>query len=262
MAEDLAARRRIRRDLKAHEQELAPLQDPEHQARLTSHLETISDQDDPPTRRPRGRPRKGESAKYRQVVLYLLPETIAELDRLVDLQDTSDRALCHPGPMSPGSDSRAAATGTPTPADPLSLGHHDMAKLFEVDAANAARASRQTLYTCIKDRRINVDTDGLVGTAELLRAGCTLHTLHEIGRQDLEPVGHNMTSKVDTLDVYLDMITLLKQQRSDAQAREQAALQREQSASEREALLWPMYQAERTRYDLLLEAPRALPRRR
>ena len=86
MAEDLAARRRIRRDLKAHEQELAPLQDPEHQARLTSHLETISDQDDPPTRRPRGRPRKGESAKYRQVVLYLLPETIAELDRLVDLQ--------------------------------------------------------------------------------------------------------------------------------------------------------------------------------
>ena len=134
-----------------------------------------------------------------------------------------------------------------------------MAKLSKVDAANAAGVSRQTLYTYIKDRRINVDTDGLVGTAELLRAGCTLHTLHEIGRQDLEPVGHNMTSKVDTLDVYLDMLTLLKQQRSDAQAREQAALQREQRASEREALLWPMYQAERTRYDRLLEAPRALP---
>jgi hypothetical protein len=36
-----------------------------------------------------------------------------------------------------------------------------------------------------------------------------------------------LTSKVDTLDVYLDMITLLKQQLNDAQAREQAALQRD-----------------------------------
>jgi AcrR family transcriptional regulator len=131
-----------------------------------------------------------------------------------------------------------------------------MAKLSKVDAAKAAGVSRQTLYTYIKDRRISVDADGLIDTAELLRAG---FTLHEIGRQDLEPVGHNLTSKVDTLDVYLDMITLLKQQLSDAQAREQAARQREQSASEREALLWQMSQAERTRYDRLLEAPRALP---
>jgi hypothetical protein len=84
MAEDLAARRRIRRDLHAHE--LAPLKDPEHQARLHRHLEPAEAQDDPPTRRPRGRPRKGERAKYRQVVLYLLPETIDELDRVVDLQ--------------------------------------------------------------------------------------------------------------------------------------------------------------------------------
>jgi AcrR family transcriptional regulator len=131
-----------------------------------------------------------------------------------------------------------------------------MAKLSKVDAAKAAGVSRQTLYTYIKDRRISVDADGLIDTAELLRAG---FTLHEIGRQDLEPVGHNLTSKVDTLDVYLDMITLLKQQLNDAQAREQAALQREQSSSEREALLWQLYQAEPTRYDRLLEAPRALP---
>jgi hypothetical protein len=86
MAEDLAARRRIRRDLHAHEQDLAPLKDPEHQARLTNHLETVSAQDGSPPPRPRGRPRKGERAKYRQVVLYLLPETIADLDRVVDLQ--------------------------------------------------------------------------------------------------------------------------------------------------------------------------------
>jgi hypothetical protein len=53
---------------------------------LHRHLETREAQDEPPTRRPRGRPRKGERAKYRQVVLYLLPETIADLDRVVDLQ--------------------------------------------------------------------------------------------------------------------------------------------------------------------------------
>ena len=91
-----------------------------------------------------------------------------------------------------------------------------MGKLSKVDAAKAAGVSRQTLYTDIKDRRISVDADGLIDTAELLRAGFTLHTLHEIERQDVEPVGHNLTSKVDTLDVYLDMITLLKQQLSDA----------------------------------------------
>jgi hypothetical protein len=134
-----------------------------------------------------------------------------------------------------------------------------MAKLSKVDAAKAAGVSRQTLHTYIKDHRISVDADGLIDTAELLRVGFTLHPLHEIGRQDPEPVGHDLTSKVDTLDVYLDMITLLKQQLKEAQAREQAAFQREQSASEREALLWQMYQAERTRYDGLLEVPRALP---
>src|SRR5712691_7715073 len=82
-----------------------------------------------------------------------------------------------------------------------------MAKLSKVDAAKAAGVSRQTLYTYIKDSRLSVDADGLIDTAELLRAGFTLRTLHEIRRQDIEPIGQQLTSRLDALDVYQDMIT-------------------------------------------------------
>jgi hypothetical protein len=131
-----------------------------------------------------------------------------------------------------------------------------MAKLSKVDAAKAAGVSRQTLYTYIKDGRLSVDADGLIDTAELLRTGFTLHTLHEIGRQDVKPVGQQLTSKLDTLDVYHDMIAMLKHQLSEAQAREEAALEREKSAREREALLLQMLQDMQHRYDRLLDMPR------
>jgi hypothetical protein len=64
-----------------------------------------------------------------------------------------------------------------------------MAKLSKVDAAKAAGVSRQTLYIYIKDHRLSVDADGLIDTAELLRAGFTLRTLHETGRPTVEPIG-------------------------------------------------------------------------
>jgi AcrR family transcriptional regulator len=134
-----------------------------------------------------------------------------------------------------------------------------MAKLSKVDAAKAAGVSRQTLYTYIKDSRISVDADGLIDTAELLRAGFTLRTLHETGRPIPESVGQQLTSKLDTLDVYQDMIAMLKQQVSEAQAREQAALERERTAREREALLLQMLHEMQHRYDRLLEAPRRVP---
>jgi AcrR family transcriptional regulator len=130
-----------------------------------------------------------------------------------------------------------------------------MAKLSKVDAAKAAGVSRQTLYTYIKDSRLSVDADGLIDTAELLRAGFTLRTLHEVGRPIAEPTGQPLTSRmdtVDTLDVYQDMIAMLKQQLSEAQAREQAA-------RDREALLLQMLQDMQQRYDRLLEAPRSVP---
>jgi hypothetical protein len=134
-----------------------------------------------------------------------------------------------------------------------------MAKLSKVDAAKAAGVSRQTLYTYIKDGRLSVDADGLVDTAELLRAGLTLHTGHDIGRQDVKPIGQDLTSRLDTLDVYQDMIVMLKQQLSEAQAREQAALEREKTAREREALLLQMLQDMQHRYDRLLDMPRPAP---
>jgi hypothetical protein len=56
-----------------------------------------------------------------------------------------------------------------------------MAKLSKVDAAKAAGVSRQTLYTYLKDGRLSADADGLIDTAELLRAGFTLHTGHDSG---------------------------------------------------------------------------------
>ena len=134
-----------------------------------------------------------------------------------------------------------------------------MAKLSKVDAAKAAGVSRQTLYTYIKDGRLSVDADGLVDTAELLRAGFALHTGHDIGRLEVDTVGHGLTSRLDTLDVYQDMITMLKQQLSEAQAREQAALEREKTAREREALLLQMLQDMQHRYDRLLDMPHPAP---
>ena len=127
-----------------------------------------------------------------------------------------------------------------------------MAKLSKVDAAKAAGVSRQTLYTYIKDSRLSVDADGLIDTAELLRAGFTLRPLHEIGRPSPEPVGHRLTSTVDTLDVYQDMIAMLKQQLSEAQAREQAA-------REREALLLQMLHETQQQNQRLLDMPRSAP---
>jgi hypothetical protein len=138
-----------------------------------------------------------------------------------------------------------------------------MAKLSKVDAAKETGVSRQTLYTYIKDGRLSVDADGLVDTAELLRAGFTLRAGHAGGRQEVEPIGQPLTSmsqpltsSVSLLDVYQDMIAMLKQQLNDAQVREQAALERERIAREREAHLLHLVEQMQHRYDRLLEAPR------
>jgi hypothetical protein len=128
-----------------------------------------------------------------------------------------------------------------------------MAKLSKVDAAKAAGVSRQTLYTYIKDHRISVDADGLIDTAELFRSG---FTLHDVGRPETLHTGQNLTSSIDTLDVYREMIDTLKQQLREAQAREQVAVERERVARDREALLLQMLQEAHQRYDHLLEAPK------
>src|SRR5262245_57940897 len=121
-----------------------------------------------------------------------------------------------------------------------------MAKLSKVDAAKAAGVSRQTLYTYFKDGRLSADADGLIDTAELLRAGFNLRALHDNGLQDVESVGQRFTSTSDTLDVYREMLDMLKQQLTAALAREQEAQAREQR---REAeLAWLRHQFEQMQH--------------
>jgi hypothetical protein len=57
----------------------------------------------------------------------------------------------------------------------------------------------------------------------------------------------------------MDMIVMLKQQLGDAQAREQAALEREKIARNWEELLLTMLQDMQHRNDRLLDAPRSTP---
>jgi hypothetical protein len=65
-----------------------------------------------------------------------------------------------------------------------------MAKLSKIDAAKAIGVSRQTLYNYLKDGRLSADPDGLIDTADLLRAGFSLHRLDS---QTDEHIGHELT---------------------------------------------------------------------
>jgi DNA-binding transcriptional MerR regulator len=133
-----------------------------------------------------------------------------------------------------------------------------MARLSKVDAAKAAGVSRQTLYAYLKSGRLSADADGLIDTAELLRAG---FTLHEIGRPPSDTSGQPLTSSLDTLDVYRDMIDMLTRQLADAQAREQAAQERERDYREHIARLTAMLDQAHQQNQRLLAPPRqALPR--
>ena len=69
-----------------------------------------------------------------------------------------------------------------------------------------------------------------------------------------------MTSKVDTLDVYLDMIAMVPAAAQRHPGAEQAALERERTTRDREALVLQMFQDMQHRYDRLLDLPRGLPR--
>ena len=59
-----------------------------------------------------------------------------------------------------------------------------MARLTKTDAAKAIGVARQTLYDYLNKGRISADPDGRIDTAELIRAGFTLHV-------DMSPDGLN-----------------------------------------------------------------------
>ena len=122
-------------------------------------------------------------------------------------------------------------------------------KLSKVDAAKTIGVSRQTLYAYIKASRISVDPDGTIDTAELLRAG---FTLHQAGQSEHVEARHDITPSTVQVDTYWEMIELLRQQLADAREREQAY--REQLA-----LLGNMLQEAQKQNQRLLDMPRQVP---
>ena len=157
-----------------------------------------------------------------------------------------------------------------------------MAKLTIAVASRVAGVARSTLYRAIQTGRLSADPDGRVDTAELLRAGYTLHrsaqqtkgvALHDATRRNTDT--QHASSSADTqlfhaMQQERDMVRLerdlLRQQLEAAQMREQAALEREreareerQATREREALLLRMVEQTQQRYDRLLDMPRTTP---
>src|SRR5215471_7089938 len=135
-----------------------------------------------------------------------------------------------------------------------------MAKLTISDAARVAGVARSTLHRAIKAGRLSIDPDGHLDTAELLRAGYTLHVappqgdatpLHDAPprtRSAQHPPFPAELQALQAVQQERDLLRLerdvLRQQLEAAQRREQAAFERErdarderQAARDREALL-------------------------
>jgi hypothetical protein len=128
-----------------------------------------------------------------------------------------------------------------------------VAKLTMAEAARVADVARSTLYRAVHGGRLSLDPDGLVDTAELLRAGYTLHqethhtrdtTQHDAtpgalpggadGQDALDLLLGAMQRERDLLRGELDATReLLQQERA-------LALERERAAREREAQLCRM----------------------
>ena len=157
-----------------------------------------------------------------------------------------------------------------------------MAKLTITDAARVAGVVRSTLHRAINAGRLSADPDGHLDTAELLRAGYTLHgstqqdprsALHAATLRSRVAQQPRSTAEIQDLlalqqerDLLRLERDLLRRELEGAQLREQAALGREQeareeshAAREREALLLRMMEQMQQRYDRLLDVPRPPP---
>ena len=78
----LADRRKRAEDLQRFDEQHPDAKRPEHQERLAEYLETAQAEDATPRRR--GRPSRNIGDTYRQVSIYLPPEVMDQLDRVVD----------------------------------------------------------------------------------------------------------------------------------------------------------------------------------
>ena len=96
-------------------------------------------------------------------------------------------------------------------------------KLSKADTARHLEISRQTLYEWIRHGRISVDDDGTIDSAEVARlSGSVSKPAVSSIRQSGQPL---TLAQSDMVDVYREMIDLLKAQLEESQR--QAAHYRE-----------------------------------
>ena len=91
-----AERQKHQQDLEAFAQAHPDAKSPDHPARLGEQLDLGAAATAPPARR-RGRPGKGIRAAFRQVSVFLPPDLLAQLDRLVEQEERrTHRAVTRP----------------------------------------------------------------------------------------------------------------------------------------------------------------------
>jgi hypothetical protein len=154
-----------------------------------------------------------------------------------------------------------------------------MAKLTISDAARACRIARSTLQRAINAGRLSLDPDHRIDTAELLRAGYTLHAARQEDdrrvhhgalqdaaprststRQDAAGPAQREATPIPSLMAALERENALLRAALDAAAaRELDARADAQSAREERARLLQMLQDMQQRYDRLLDMPRPAP---
>jgi hypothetical protein len=155
-----------------------------------------------------------------------------------------------------------------------------MAKLTISDAARACRIARSTLQCAVQAGRLSLGPDHRVDTAELLRAGYTLHAARQdedcrtrhAARQDAAPRSSSTrqdAAGADQSDTPLQQQMLAALERENAllraaldaaAAREEEARANAQAARDERTLLLHMLQEMQHRYDRLLDMPRPAPR--
>ena len=151
-----------------------------------------------------------------------------------------------------------------------------MAKLTISDAARACRVARSTLQRAVNAGRLSLDPDHHVDTAELIRAGYTLHAARQdetrrtrhAALQDAAPRSSSTQQDAadtpapdavlmqHTIDALERENALLRVALDAAAAREQDARANAQAARDERTLLLQMLQDMQHRYDRLLDMPR------
>ena len=143
-----------------------------------------------------------------------------------------------------------------------------MAKLTISEASRIAGVARSTLQRAVQAGRLSLSPDHTVDTAELLRAGYTLHAARQphdaTALQDAAPrssrVPHDAAGPFpQELSLAKREIALLERERDMLRAALDAAAVREQVALEREARLLHLLEQAQAQSQRLLEAPRPAP---